>query len=198
MTVMKKAWSGRLLALAVFALPAAAAAPAAAAPAEVILIRHGEKPAQGSDLSDRGYQRARALVGFFQDEPAVTRFGPPAAIYAEKPRPDGSRSRPLETVEPLADALGLQVDTEFKQKDAAGLARAILGDPAYDGKLVLVCWEHHELSAIAQALGLAQAPAWPDGVFDRAWVLDYQGEKVSSFRDIPQRLLPGDSRSSAL
>jgi hypothetical protein len=178
--------------------PASAPAPsvpaaAPAGPAQVILIRHGEKPASGDDLSPRGYQRAAALVGFFRTNPAVLEHGLPAAIYAEQPRPDGKQSRPLETVRPLADALGMTVNTDFQKTDAEGLARAVLSDPSYVGRAVLIGWEHHMLPAIAKALGWDAAPDWPDAAFDRVWIIDFDGGKPVRFRDLPQRLLPGDS-----
>ncbi len=175
-------------------LPSAPAAVSSAGPAQVILIRHGEKPARGSDLSPRGYERARALVGFFKTAPAVTERGLPAAIYAEQPRPDGSQSRPLETVQPLADSLGMTVNTSIRKPDAEGLARAVLSEPSYAGKMVLISWEHHMIPAIARALGADQAPdAWPDAAFDRVWIIDFDGGKPVRFRDLPQHLLPGDS-----
>jgi hypothetical protein len=172
---------------------APAAGPALAGPAQVIIIRHGEKPETGSDLSPRGYQRAQALVGFFQNNPAVTQHGPPAAIYAEKPKPDGSQVRPLETVQPLAASLGLQVDTDYKKADASGLAQSILSNPDYRGRMVLISWEHHVIPAIAQAFGLSRPPDWADDVFDRAWILNFDGGKPVSLQNVPQRLLPGDS-----
>lgn len=168
-------------------------ASAQAGPAQVIIIRHGEKPQSGSDLSPRGYERAQALVGFFQNNPAVTQYGAPAAIYAEKPKPDGSQVRPLETVQPLAESLGLQVNTGYKKADASGLAQAILSDPAYRGKMVLISWEHHMIPAIAQAFGMSQTPDWANDVFDRAWILNFDGGKPVSLQNVPQRLLPGDS-----
>ena len=58
---------------------------ASAMPAQVVIIRHGEKPAEGNGLNARGFQRAAALPQFFQNNPTVTAFGPAAAIYAMKP-----------------------------------------------------------------------------------------------------------------
>ncbi|MDE2293072.1 MAG: histidine phosphatase family protein [Elusimicrobia bacterium] len=163
-------------------------------PAQVILIRHGEKPASGNDLSPRGYQRAQALVAFFTSGAPTARYGPPAAIYAEQPQPDGSQARPFETVKPLADSLGQTVDTDFKKKDAAGLAQDILTNPDYAGKMVLISWEHHMLPDILRALGWTTGPdAYPDAAFDRVWTLDFDGGKPVAFSDTPQRLLPGDS-----
>ncbi|MDE2489842.1 MAG: histidine phosphatase family protein [Elusimicrobia bacterium] len=174
--------------------PAPAPAPLAAGPAQIVIIRHAEKPAQGSDLSPRGYQRAQALVGLFKTDPDLTRYGAPAAIYAQKPTQDGTQIRPLETVQPLAESLGLTVNTDFRKPDAEGLARTILSDPSLRGKMVLISWEHHMIPAIARALGLTDAPdAWPDAAFDRLWIIDFDGGRPVAFRNLPQRLLPGDS-----
>ncbi len=174
--------------------PATAAAGDAAGPAQVIIIRHAEKPAEGNDLSPRGEERAQALVGFFERNPAVTQFGPPAAIYAMTPKADGHDVRPLETVEPLAQSLGLQVNTSVGKEDVEGLAQAVMKDPAGAGKMVLIAWEHHLIPAIAKAFGLTSAPeTWPDDVFDRAWIINFDGGKPVSFQNVPQHLLPGDS-----
>ncbi|HVC09096.1 MAG TPA: histidine phosphatase family protein [Elusimicrobiota bacterium] len=175
-------------------LPPAAASADAAGPAQVIIIRHAEKPAVGNNLSPRGEERAKALVGFFKTNPAVAQFGTPAAIYAMTPKADGKDARPLETVEPLANSLGLAVDTNVPKADVAGLAKAVMSDPAGAGKMVLIAWEHHLIPAIAKAFGLTSAPeTWPDDVFDRAWIINFDGGKPVSFKNIPQRLLPGDS-----
>lgn len=175
-------------------LPPAAAAADAAGPAQVIIIRHAEKPVVGNNLSPRGEERAKALVGFFKTNPAVTQFGTPVAIYAMQPKADGKDVRPLETVEPLAQSLGIAVNTSIRKADVAILAKAVMSDPEGAGKMVLIAWEHHLIPAIAKAFGLTSAPeTWPDGVFDRAWIINFDGGKPVSFQNVPQRLLPGDS-----
>ncbi len=181
--------------LAAALLSVCAAAPRAwAAPAQVIIIRHGEKPDSGPDLDERGYQRAQALVGYFQNNPAVTQFGPPAAIYAMDPKREGGSMRAIETVQPLAQALGLSVNTDYTRKQIQPLVSDIMSNPAYDGKMVLICWEHSVIPDIAQAFGWTAAPrSWPGNAFDRTWILTFQGDQVVNFVDAPQNLLPGDS-----
>ena len=161
-------------------LCAALAASAVAAPAEVILIRHGEKPEDGPTLNARGYERARALPQLFETDARVLAFGRAVALFSARP----------------AKALGVAIDTRFTKDDIAALVRAVLTNPAYDGKTVLVCWEHKKIPGIVRAFGWAGAPAgWNDAVFDRLWILDFDGAKPVRFRDLPQRLLPGDSGS---
>lgn len=72
---------------------------------------------------------------------------------------DGSRARPRDTVKPLADSLGLQIDTRIDRDDSAGVAQAV-NDYHGDGN-ILICWEHGQLQDILQALGVADAPAYP-------------------------------------
>ena len=64
---------------------------------------------------------------------------------------DGGRDRPWETVRPLSQALGLEVDTSIGRDDVKDAAKAV---KIYDGSgNVLICWEHGELVKIAKALG---------------------------------------------
>ena len=178
----------------VLAGAAAAVAPAQAAPAQVILIRHAEKPASGNELDPRGFQRAKALAGFFENTPSMTRYGTPAAIYAMAPKDQNGSLRPIETVTPLADSLGLKINSAYKKEELSSLIGDILNTSAYDGKMVLVCWEHNMIPEIVKGFGWSGAPlSWDGSVFDRAWVLNFTGGAVVSFEDIPQRLLPGDS-----
>ena len=62
--------------------------------------------------------------------------------------PDGSRTRPFETVQPLAGDLDLVVDDSIDRDDVKGAAKAA---KAWAGPgNVLVCWEHGELAKIAK------------------------------------------------
>ena len=171
-----------------------AALPARAAPAQVIIIRHGEKPSAGNELSPQGFQRAEALVGFFEHNPAVTQYGAPVAIYAMDPKDVDGSLRPIETVTPLAKALGLTIDHDYVKAQLPEMVSDILTNPAYDGKMVLICWEHNMIPPLVKDLGWSTAPdAWSGSVFDQAWVLNFDGGKASSFQIVPEHLLPGDS-----
>lgn len=181
----------------------AIAAPAFAAPAQVILIRHAEKPEYGNELSEKGYKRAEALVNFFRTAPAVTGYGTPVAIYAMAPKNEDSSVRAIQTVKPLANALAITLNTGFTRGQAHKLVADIMENPKYTGRMVLVCWQHGHLTDIVRELAeyspygpaapVALPAAWPDSSFDRAWIIDLYRGRVLSFKDVPQRLLPGDS-----
>ena len=165
-----------------------------AAPAQVLIIRHAEKPKTGKDLSEAGRARAAALVQFFQTDSRMLQYGTPVAIYAMAPATSAGTERPIETVSPLAQALHLNLIEKYARGDESAAAAEIMNDPQFDGKMVLICWEHNSIPPLASALGLANAPSWPgNDVYDRVWELNYAGATVSSHQDLAQHLMPGDS-----
>lgn len=144
--------------------------------ANILLIRHAEKPATGTDLAPAGQARAQAYVAYFQNYAIGGNLVKPQYIFAAA---DSDEShRPRLTVEPLAQALGLSIDDKHKDKDYAKVAEDLLTHPKYDGSNVLVCWHHGEILDLAAALGASAStlpasanwPAkWPGDVF--GWVL---------------------------
>jgi hypothetical protein len=145
-------------------------------PAHIILIRHADKPADPADphLSAAGVKRAGQLVSFVTTDPAMTRLGSPVAVFATHTTRDANGQRTQETVAPLAKALKLPVLAPYLGKDYAELARSILGNPAYAGKTILVCWNHEEIPQLAAALGVTpEPPKWKGSVFDLVYVISY-------------------------
>jgi broad specificity phosphatase PhoE len=163
---------------------------------KIMIIRHGEKPAKGAagvdrsgcadenGLVPRGWQRAGGLAALFRSPPPG--LATPAHLFACH-RPKHSR-RALDTVAPLAEALGLEVSTRVQKGDEVGVAAmaVLCGGP------VLISWEHEAIRDIAAALTHDPVPAdWPAERFDVVYVLDLEGE-IYRFSQVPQRLLAGD------
>lgn len=172
------------------------ASTASARPAQLILLRHAEKPANEADinLSERGRERAQGLVGFFTTNPAVTNRGLPAVLFAPLVTHRGHSRRPSETLEPLAKQLRLPVQTPYLAADYGRLAQHVLTNAEYDGKTVVICWVHEYLPELAATLGVnPMPPRWKDHVFDRVWIIHGRGEKAK-LKDLPQRLFPGDTK----
>ena len=175
-----------------------------AAPAQIIIIRHGEKPAQGNELNEAGFRRAKALVKFFETEPAVTQHGTPAAVYAMAPKNSDGSVRAIQTVTPLADALELTINEFYTRDQVNELVKDIMENADYKGRMVLICWEHKVIVNIAAALAAygnsdqsvqnTLPASWSGDAFDRVWIFNFSGNKVVSFQDLPQRLMPGDSQ----
>jgi hypothetical protein len=189
--------------------------------AKVMIIRHGEKPtvkhqppygvtADGEQdwesLTVRGWLRAGALETLFAPSrgPLPNHLAKPSVIYASKPRSPGvaadseaSRSkRPLQTVSPLAEKLGLAPRLPFGKGDEKALAAEVLQQTG----VVLICWQHERIAAIAAEL-VGKAPPgttipsdWPDDRFDLVWVLDPPAGAIGrwSFFQVPENLLSGD------
>lgn len=164
-----------------------------AVPAQVIIIRHAEKPPQGVSLSTRGRERAAALAPFIVESPDFLVFGTPVAIYAAGvPRPDSSR-RSIETVTPLAAALKLPIKDKYSTDDVNKMVEEIQKEPSYAGKMVLICWEHSGIPDLARALGALKVPfKWPTDTYDRVWLISFR-EGRAFVRNMPQRLMYGDS-----
>jgi len=171
----------------------------AAVPKHIIIIRHGEKPGdpavdsdtESSDLSTRGYERAGALAAYI---PAT--FGKPDFLFATQA--SKKSNRPVETITPLAQALGLAIDSKHADIDFQKLADDILGNTKYAGKLILICWHHGKIPELTYAVGgnPPQSP-WPGTVFDRVWQIEYpegsNAPKNIPVKNIPQMLLYGDT-----
>ena len=125
-----------------------------ARPAHVILIRHAEKPPDDGDnhLSLKGRERAAALAPYFREADELPKISNLAAIYAQKPpHPDKSSLRPIETIQPLADSMKLKVLTPFERDQVKQLVKEIMTSPKYEGKTVIICWEHKVLVDIANS-----------------------------------------------
>lgn len=135
------------------------------------MIRHGEKPGHGlNGLNAAGITRAEGLVHVFKpgSEFNIKR------IVAQKPRPNGKRGRPKQTVEPLARSLGLTVNTDREREEVREVASDsrtyVKEDDAGD---VLICWEHKRLRDIATAFGVKHATDYDDERFDLLWKLEH-------------------------
>ncbi len=179
-----------LVMLAVFSCPLGAFG----RPAEVILLRHAEKPADTNDvhLSKVGQERARALAPYLTTAQVLTNHGPINVLFATGWTKHNHR-RPYETLEPLARRLDLPVEQPFLAEDYAKVARYILTSRECEGRVVVVCWIHDFLPELAHALGVSpKPPAWKKHVFDRVWVITWPHGRAQ-LTDLPQHLLPGDT-----
>jgi phosphohistidine phosphatase SixA len=150
----------------------------------ILLIRHGEKPADNTDphLSDQGRARAAMLAAQL---PAL--YPAIAKLYATAP--SRASNRPFETIAPLATALGLSIHNGFADKEYAALAAQVLqGLDKLAGKTVVICWHHEKIPALARdGFGQTAAPAtWDDSVYDQIWQIDFVTRTESRFAILPQ------------
>jgi len=147
--------------------------------------------ARATGLSVRGWQRAGALVPLFSPGGAARRdprLVTPVAIYAASDRPRSHR--PTLTVGPLADALGLDVQSTFRSgRDE----EALLTDALAIGGPVLVCWRHDDLPRFVRTLVDGHDDLrWDGRCYDEVWVLSQAPEGRWVRRVVLPALLAGD------
>lgn len=168
----------------VFATQASAKEPNGLKNATVLVIRHAEKPDAGAGLSPAGEQRAQAYVNYFQH---FQTGGEPLQLDTLLATADSEGSiRPRLTLEPLGKALGIPVDTRFKDKQVDNLVADLRSrHPHVRG--VLICWHHGQIPQLLQAFGadvrsLLPKGEWPPEVYDWVVILhfDHKGQLESA------------------
>lgn len=155
---------------------------AEATPAQVIIIRHGEKNPLNGQLLPKGQSRAGALAAYLTEldptstNPPLFLYGPPAVIFASRPavHSDDETIRCIQTVVPTAEKLILPVHSPFAPLQEQELADFILNNCRYDGKSVLICWHHTLIASLIEAFGYLPPagilPNYPNR-FDLVWLL---------------------------
>lgn len=201
--------------------------PAAIPPPDIIyVIRHGEKPAdppvpagqpapaptapfgidfQGNEdphsLLPQGWQRSGALAVLFDPAlgPLQAGLQTPAALlspdYGSADKTTAHRTH--QTIQGLSGRLGLAIVSDFPEGSEAELAASVVS--SHSG-IVLICWEHDHIPAIATSLatvpGTVIPQPWPGDRFDVIWVFSLVPGAASAqytFSQIPQQLLSGDT-----
>jgi hypothetical protein len=164
-------------------------------PAQVILVRHGEKPADGNELSEQGCYRSFLISNFFWTHPIASAFGQPEAYFAMAPNSSDGSIRAVQTLLPTAVAQGKVVNDPFVRDQTQEMAQQILADSSLEGKTVVVAWEHKHIVNLAAALGLPSDPNvgdWPGKVFDQAWIINWV-DGVARLQIVPEKVLPSDN-----
>lgn len=138
---------------------------------KVVMIRHGEKPETGDNLSCQGENRALQL---------------PAVLYQKFNKPDytyvptlglgkaTTHARMFQTVSPFAIQYNLTVDSKYNKDDYSKVAKNVLEKTG----TVLMVWEHKAIPHIAEHLGVNNPPSWEGQDFDSIWVITYSNGKA--------------------
>jgi hypothetical protein len=184
---------------------------------QIIVIRHAQKPTQKpkrlgiredgtadpESLSVRGWQHAGALAAVFAGPGsgvADALVARPDVIFAagagkkkmrmgDREVAVGSHSRrPLQTVSPLADALGLTPVTTHTK----GEEQALVQDALSRSGVVLICWQHQNIAAIGNLIvgNITTVPQrWPEDRYDLIYVFDRRGDAWSFRQFFHERLV---------
>ncbi len=196
-------------------------------PDVIYIIRHGEKPAdlpppvpgqpppapappfgvndQGiqdaNSLLPRGWQRSGALTALFDPAAGPLQAGllSPTALlspsYGDPAKTTAHRT--YQTIQGLSGRLGLPVVSAFAEGQESQLAASVV--TGYPG-VVLICWEHDHIPALASALpaiaGTVIPQQWPGDRFDVIWTFTLVPGAIPAqytFGQVPQQLLSGDT-----
>jgi len=186
-----------LLAFALLGIvaPGLHVAAARATPELVLLLRHGHKSGEAGDynLSPQGFERALALATLL---PRC--FGRPSQIRAFYLDPESSKNaRSYQTAVPLAVATGVNITIDIaSREDSFRSGRYILTDPSFDGRRVVIFWEHRRLPELAAGLGWQTMAPIGDGDFDQLIALRYRPAELRPevIHYSQSRLLAGQQR----
>lgn len=173
---------------------------ARAHPSRIILLRHGEKK-NSAELCDVGKLRAQALAdqylgkGAPGNEIIFGKGGTPDAFFAVT-------AHTQETATPSAESWGEQVtafsvppkdpDEDADLNTQTQKAAAALNSAAYDGKIVVVVWEHKRIAnkdlnrdgntfwtllSLGDIVDAAAPKSWKGANYDFFWIIDYATSK---------------------
>lgn len=177
---------------------------------KIMVMRHAEKPAKDGapygvtlegdrnkeSLQPRGWLRAGALANLFAPANGKVQnaaLAKPQFLYASKPLPRKGSRRPFQTILPLAEKLAVPTNMHYERSDIEGVMEEIFSCRG----AVLMCWQREYIPQIASyILGTEKdvPRLWPEYRFDMIWVFDLDRRTGRyTFKQIPQRLLMGDS-----
>ena len=151
----------------------------------VVLIRHGEKPDNGDNLSCAGFNRSLKLPAVLQ-----SKYGIPNAIFVPSPGTgkQTKNCRMLQTIIPFAIKNNVTINTTCAVDESDRLAKAIKKESG----TVFVVWEHNELPTIAGLLGVSGKLKWSDSDFDGIWVITFHKGKATLTQD-KEGIKPADT-----
>ncbi len=169
--------------------PPTPSGPPALSRATVLIIRHGEKPDDGPGLAPAGEVRANAYVNYFEHyEIDGTPLKLTALFAATSTK---SSQREVLTLTPLSQAIGLPIETPYKDDDYAKLADLL--QTTNHGRHVLVCWHQGKIPNLIRALGGDSQELLPDGDWPEdqyGWVIQLRYDKQGHLKDA-RRIVEG-------
>src|SRR3982750_1286534 len=169
---------------------------------KIMILRHAEKPNRDGapygvtltgernkeSLQVRGWQRAGALTSLLAPSNGTVQDGSlarPQFLYASKPLRRKGSKRPIETITPLAEKLGLKINSNYSRDDFDRML-----DEVYKKKgVVLICWQREYIPRLAlHILGQTKniPRDWPENRFDMIWVFDLNRSSGGyKFKQVP-------------
>ena len=144
------------------------------------IIRHGEKPLAGDNLSHMGLARALALPD------VLNKLMPLPPDYTYVPcigtdKEDTTRVRMMQTVLPYAVQHNLTINSDFAPDEIKPLVKQLRRQRG----TALLVWEHHNIVNIAAALKIEEPQEWPSDDFDSIWTITFSGRSPKGKAKFP-------------
>jgi hypothetical protein len=138
---------------------------------KIVIIRHGEKPEIGDNLSCQGESRALQLPSVIYQK-----FNKPDYIYVPSLELGKSitHARMFQTITPFAVKYNLTINGKFDANDYSNIADNVLKKTG----TVLMVWEHSTIPFLAEKLGVKNPPPWDGKDYDSIWVITYPNGKA--------------------
>ena len=142
----------------------------------VVIIRHGEKPKDGDNLSCQGQNRALQLAAVLH-----AKLNIPGYIYVPALKSDDStkHSRMFQTISPFAIKYNVQINSKYSADENEKIAKSVFKKTG----TVLMVWEHSAIQQLANTLGVDNPPEWDDADFDGMWMISYHDGKATLTMD---------------
>lgn len=154
----------------------------------LFLIRHGEKPVEdkrATFLSPKGKVRAECISHIFNGEhERGGMFESPKRIIAQPVGGGHLSTRPVDTVAPLAQRLGLTIEQDCGPKDYDCIEDSVLRD---DIGPILISWEHKRLRKILKRFVSrtpeGKLPRIPKYRYDVVWKVDTEKRSLTVYSE---------------
>lgn len=118
-----------------------------ALPAKIIIFPHAQKQVDSPHLSAQGKMEAAALKNYILNTGALR----PDIIIANS-TPHQRALGSIETCGPIAKTLKVALKTNFLESQYPSMVQALLNNPQYNHKNILICWDQHHIPAITQLI----------------------------------------------
>ena len=133
---------------------------------KLVFIRHAEKQDDGDNLNCQGLNRSMSL-------PAVLfkKFGKPDNIYvpALTMGEATKHTRMLQTISPFIIKYDINLNSAYDEKDYKNVGKALLNESG----TVIIVWEHKNIPAILNYLGVRNYLDWPGNDFDSIQIVTF-------------------------
>ena len=113
---------------------------------KVVIIRHGEKPKDGDNLSCQGQNRALQLATVLHQKLNI-----PDAIYVPALKSDNKtkNSRMFQTITPFAIKYNVAINSKYSSDENEKIVKSVFKKHG----TVLMVWEHNAIQPLANSLG---------------------------------------------